>query len=61
MWATIIKMIIFDEGITLCRITRSRPSKNPGHRLLMEANTCACSLITTVRILEPFWGVQKVF
>ena len=51
--ATLI--MIFDEGITLCRITRSPPSRNPGHRMLAKANMCAWSHIATIRIPAPFW------
>ena len=41
-------MINFDEGITVYRITQSRPSRNPGHRLLAQAHVCAWSHIATL-------------
>ena len=38
-----------------------RPSKNPGHRQLVQTNTFACSNIVTVCIPGPFlWGSKSI-
>ena len=52
------------QGLLCSAITQTaqfRPSEYPGHGLIVYTNTCACRHIATVRIHEPFWGVQKVF